>query len=321
MAVTTVRASLVGMKYYGVSVEEAAQYLVRQPSLLREPHNVHDSNAVAVMAGGKKLGHIDREAAAIIAPLLEDGASSQVSIDTLRSKSAGSIPVAVKIDRPLERAQAPAVCELGVIGIYRISITGYDRCYIGQSVNVQNRLAEHWDELRRGIHQNPELRRAWRSEGAASFQAALLERAPGGLSGLGLARWLVEREREWIDKFGGLRNTINAEEPRIVLDDRAKVELDRERRSHEGELASLGRRSESLSEAIYRQRDRADDLRRWIKEVSGFWGLFASGETKRNADLAQRELPALREKISALEEERRKVNDTLYALKRRLFLA
>ena len=53
----------------------------------------------------------------------------------------------------------------------------------------------------------------------------------------------------------------------------------------------------------------------------GFWGLFASAEIKRNAELAQRELPALREKISVLEDERRKVNDTLYALKRRLFLA
>ncbi|MBW4655699.1 MAG: hypothetical protein KME20_22060 [Kaiparowitsia implicata GSE-PSE-MK54-09C] len=321
MAITTVRASLVGMKYYSVALDEATRCLAQQPTLRREPHNIHDSNAVAVISGGKVLGHIDREAAAIIAPLLDDGASSQVSIDTLRAQSPGSIPVAVKIDRPLEKTQAPTVCEFGVFGIYRIFIKGYERCYIGQSVNVQNRLAEHWDELRRGIHLNPELRRAWRSEGAGAFQAELLERAPSRLGGLALARWLVDRERAWVESFGGLRNTINAEEPRIVLDDKARVALDQERRSCASELANLEKRSEALSQTIYERRDRADDARRWIKKASGFWGLFASAEIKRNAELAQRELPALREKISVLEDERRKVNDTLYALKRHLFLA
>jgi hypothetical protein len=309
------------MKYYSVALDEATRCLAQQPTLRREPHNIHDSNAVAVISGGKVLGHIDREAAAIIAPLLDDGASSQVSIDTLRAQSPGSIPVAVKIDRPLEKTQAPTVCEFGVFGIYRIFIKGYERCYIGQSVNVQNRLAEHWDELRRGIHLNPELRRAWRSEGAGAFQAELLERAPSRLGGLALARWLVDRERAWVESFGGLRNTINAEEPRIVLDDKARVALDQERRSCASELANLEKRSEALSQTIYERRDRADDARRWIKKASGFWGLFASAEIKRNAELAQRELPALREKISVLEDERRKVNDTLYALKRHLFLA
>jgi len=321
LAIITVRASMVGMKYYGVSADEAARCLAQHATLRREPHNVHDCNAVAVISGDNVLGHIDREAAAIIAPLLDDGAGSQINIDTLRTQSPGSIPVAVKIDRLLEKSQAPTVCEFGVIGIYRIFIKGYERCYIGQSVNVQNRLAEHWDELRRGIHLNPELRRAWRSEGAAAFQAALHERAPGGLVGLALARWLVERERAWVECFGGLRNTINAQEPRIVLDDTARAELDRERRRYAGELATLEKRSEALLQSIHERRDRADDLRRWIKEASGFWGLFVSAEIKRNAEFAQRELPALRPKISALEDERRNLNDTLYALKRRLFLA
>lgn len=309
------------MKYYGVTLDEAARCLAQQSTLRREPHNIHDSNAVAVISGDRVLGHIDREAAAIIAPLLDDGADSQVSIDTLRAQSPGSIPVALKIDRPLEKSQAPTVCEVGVIGIYRIFIKGYERSYIGQSVDVQNRIAEHWDELRRGIHLNPELRRAWRSEGATAFQAALLERAPRGLSGLALARWLVERERAWVESFGGLRNTINAEEPRIVLDETARTALDRERRGFSSELANLDKRSEALSQTIYERLDRADHIRQWIKEASGFWGLFVSAESKRKANVAQRELPVLLEKISVLEDERRKVNDTLYALKRRLFLA
>lgn len=318
---TTVRAYLVGMKYYGIARDEAARCLARQPTLRREPDNDKDSNAIAVISSGKMLGFINRDAAAVIAPLLDDGADSQVSIDTRNTQWSESIPVVVKIDRPLKKVQAPKVCELGVVGIYRIFIKGYDRCYIGQSLNVQNRLAHHWDELSRGIHLNPELRRAWHSEGAAAFRAALLERAPSGLGGLARARWLVERERAWVETFGGLRNTINAEEPRIVLDDEASAELDHERRRYAAELANLERRTVVLSQLIHEQRDRADEMRRWLKEASEFWGLFASAEIKRNAKLAQRELPGLMEKTSVLEDERRNVSDTLYAIKRSLFLA
>lgn len=309
------------MKYCGVARDEAARCLARQPTLRREPHNTDDSNAIVVISGGTILGFINREAAAIIAPLLDDGAGSQVSIDTLRTQSPGSIPVVVKIDRPLEEFRAPTVCEFGVVGIYRIFIKGYDRCYIGQSLNVQNRLAQHWDELRRGIHPNPELRRAWRSEGAAAFRAVLLETAPSGLGGLARARWLVERERAWVESFGGLRKTINAEEPRIVLDDEARTALDHERHRYAGELATLQNRSAVLSKLIHQERGHADDRRRWIEEASGFWGLFVSAEIKRNAKAAQWELPALMKKISLLDDERRKVDDTLYALKKHLFLA
>ncbi|MES2493575.1 MAG: HIRAN domain-containing protein [Pseudomonadota bacterium] len=319
--ITNIKASLVGMKYYGVTLEKAARALEEQPGLRRDPYNIHDSNAIAVYSGGMVLGHIDRKAAAIIAPLLDDGAGSQISIDTSRARLPGSIPVAVKIDRPIQKSVAPLVCEVGVVGIYRIFIKRYERCYIGQSINVQNRLEEHWDELSRGIHTNPELRRAWQAEGAAVFGAEVLEKAPRGLSGLALARWLVERERAWVTSFGGLRSTFNVKEPRIVLDDEARAALSRERLSYADELATLERTSAALSQGIYERRDRADDARRWIKDASGFWGWFASAEIKRHAELANRELPALQEKIRTLEENARKVNEKLHALKRHLFLA
>lgn len=312
---------MVGMTYHGISSGDAVRHLAGHPTLQREPHNSHDSNAVAIWSKGKMLGYINQEAAAIIAPLLDEGASSRVSHDTSRTKSARSIPVTVKIDRPLENIGVPTVCEPGVIGIYRISVRGYDRCYIGQSADVQHRLAEHWDELRRGIHQNPELRQLWRSHGATAFEATLLERAPESLGGLALARWLVERERAFIQEFGGLRNTINAKWPKIVLGDSDKAELQKERQKFAQELEVLQKKLDDLSQKLSEQRDRAELLLRWANEATGFWSIFASATTKRNADLAKTELPSLKEEVSTLESERRAVKGTLDALKRLLLLS
>ncbi|WP_411341758.1 HIRAN domain-containing protein [Sphingopyxis sp. J-6] len=320
MPVTTIKASLVGMKYHGVGLDEAARCLTGQTNLRREPNNMHDKNAIAVVHKDRVLGHIDRASAAIIAPLIDDGASSQVSIDTLKQRSRGSIPVTVRIDGHLRSTTVPTICEVEAIGIYRIFIKDSDRCYIGQSVNIRNRIRQHWDELGRGTHLNSELRREWRSRNPADFLAEVLERAPSGLNGLELARWLVERERAWIDAFGGLQKTINVEEPKIVLDHDARSSLDIERRNHEQELRTLDDRAESLLAAILKASDRADVARRQIKEASVFWGIFASSEIKNKARVAQNELPEILENISMLQAERQKVNDILYGLRRRLFL-
>lgn len=63
------RAALVGMKYY----PPALDIVERLPEgtkllLVREPANTHDPNAVAVYF---KLGHIPKQRAAILAPLLD----------------------------------------------------------------------------------------------------------------------------------------------------------------------------------------------------------------------------------------------------------
>lgn len=40
---------------------------------VREPYNIHDKNAVAVFCSDRKIGHLSRDEAARIAPLMDDG--------------------------------------------------------------------------------------------------------------------------------------------------------------------------------------------------------------------------------------------------------
>jgi len=54
-------------------------------------------------------------------------------------------------------------------GLYAIinELTG--KTYIGSSVNVARRLRNHSDRLRRGVHDNINLQRAWQLDGGAAF--------------------------------------------------------------------------------------------------------------------------------------------------------
>ena len=103
MAITNIRASLVGMRYHGVSRDDANFLHSGNLTFQREPHNIYDKNAVAIFIVDKKVGHINREVAAIVAPLIDEGANCSISFETSRPSTIGSIPLIIKIDSPLER--------------------------------------------------------------------------------------------------------------------------------------------------------------------------------------------------------------------------
>lgn len=63
-----------------------------------------------------------------------------------------------------------------VSGIYYILNKENDKIYIGQSVNVTKRLNRHKSELRRIVHPNDHLQKAWNKYGEASFEFSLLKK-------------------------------------------------------------------------------------------------------------------------------------------------
>lgn len=55
------------------------------------------------------------------------------------------------------------------IGIYRIVNRVSRKCYVGQSVNVRKRVTYHFNRLRRGVHDNMRLQRAFKKYGEGAF--------------------------------------------------------------------------------------------------------------------------------------------------------
>lgn len=312
---TTVRASIVGMKYYGFTTAEAAKQLRAGPALTREPYNSHDTNAIAVTVNTKTIGHIDRQSAAIIAPLLDSGAIYDVEI----GEPAGqSIPLQISILQELPRAPVPNVCGTRTVGIYAVW-AGSDR-YVGQSKDIQNRIAQHWDDLHRGIHKNPRLRQLWRELGSGKFSAEVLEVAPGITRSLELARWLHSRECHWIDTFGGLRNVINADFPQPVLDEAAKRELQLERDAARSGLQAMDRKCQELERRRDKLYSALSELKPVVSRAERFWGIFNSARTEAEAEAARRNIVRLQGEVRNADDERAAVHGKISDLKRHLFI-
>lgn len=82
--------------------------------------------------------------------------------------------------------------------IYVIRCLANSRVYVGSAKRSAIRLRTHWNELAKGTHANPFLRRAWNKYGAESFSTEVVEVC--SLED----RWV--REQWWIDKLDAGKN-------------------------------------------------------------------------------------------------------------------
>ena len=110
-----------------------------------------------------------------------------------------------------------------MIGVYAIIHTLSGRRYIGSSIHVELRWAEHRRMLERGRHQSPRLQRAWRRDGSDAFQFVVVEEVAN-------ATQLIAREQVYLDSESKLYNvcTVAALPPshagvRASAETRAKI--------------------------------------------------------------------------------------------------
>lgn len=88
-------------------------------------------------------------------------------------------------------------------GIYKITNLVNGKFYVGSSVDIKNRLRQHFGNLRRGTHHNHHLQNAWNKYGAEAFEHSMLEQVTG-------IETLVEREQFWIDELQANERGYNA---------------------------------------------------------------------------------------------------------------
>ena len=83
-------------------------------------------------------------------------------------------------------------------GIYKITLRD-GRCYVGQSVKIENRFRGHKRELRNGTHHARHLQNAWNKYGEDVFTFEVIEECE--------PEELTEREQFWIDDLDSTFNT------------------------------------------------------------------------------------------------------------------
>lgn len=109
MVKASIKAFLVGMRYHGIADGAAVIAPNHRAKLRREPNNPHDRDAIAVEIGPRKIGHIDRNNAAILAPLLDRGAAYNASLDVSRPRSKRAIPLIIQVESRSKKVLPPKV--------------------------------------------------------------------------------------------------------------------------------------------------------------------------------------------------------------------
>lgn len=320
MQTLSVKAWLVGMRYYGRSAREVVDALRSGACARREPANRHDHNAVALLISGQTVGHVDRKTAGRIARMIDDGAQCQIVFDSSRQGSENSIPIAVTLVSNRQVEVCRWKCDPDHVGIYEINVRPEGRSYFGQSTDVRARLKQHWDFLSAGLHENPELQSHWNHHGVEEMTASLVEIAPSNLRDLELARWLVERERYWVNQNGGLKKVINAAFPQPVLNEKAKLELEGERGHASIAMEKLAATMENLSAQVADAEMLLREKRAVASAKTRWTYLFASPAVRNEVEIANATILRLTQTLSETRSKYYAVSDELNQLKQRLFL-
>lgn len=218
----TIKTHVVGIQYCDLDAWLIGDLRKQKPLvLIREPSNVHDSNAVAVLLNGRKIGFIRSEHAKVLSPAMSSGLSNiTITINTPQEISAGvksfsvTIILQSKTDMPVH---APKVVTGVGIGIYRIRLTPSMKTYIGQTNNLNARLARHWKDLSLGVHANKHLQLHWNLSGPQGFMTELVEKAPANLSPYERQSWLGRKEYHWIELERDAGHSVNILDGEIVL--------------------------------------------------------------------------------------------------------
>lgn len=87
-------------------------------------------------------------------------------------------------------------------GIYMLHCRATDKCYIGQSVNINSRIGGHKRELRRGRHANSYLQAAWNKHGEEAFAVAVLINCPRENLNAQEEFWVCQIDRDRLFNLG-----------------------------------------------------------------------------------------------------------------------
>ena len=333
MSSKTIQASLVGMRFHSTPFNVASEILRTTPVLKREPQNIHDKNAVAVFLSGHKVGHIDRESATRVSPLLQKGVTFQIEVGTISSQT---IKIRLTHEMADLEVSSPKLSLQNASGIYKISISAGQYVYIGQSNAVNSRLKKHWTDLAAHAHANKHLQAHWADVGESYFSAEIVELVPVHLAkGLEQQRWLADREKYWIEKYRKTSNCLNILDGEVIATKKALAELVSEEKAHDlkikEEKKQITVELKILEEKLKRARTHKYDLDSKVKELasfvfknSGVIGFFVGSSTKSVVDqkkvalescrfqlqVAQTDEQQLSEKISNLKQKRRGLKTT-----------
>ena len=215
----TISTSIVGLQYYGITVEIIGRINEGEKiSLKEEPENPHDKNAVAVYIGSVKIGHIRASEAKQVCTAIKAHTTITVQpCDKSILRGSTYFSANVVIEKNIPHLSHPIIAKPNTAGIYRIYSASTGSFYIGQSIDVNNRIKQHWDSLRLGVHTNSALQQLWTQYGESEFIADVVATAPDDLGSADRQFWLADSEVFYISQGKKYGECLNKYSGGLVL--------------------------------------------------------------------------------------------------------
>lgn len=186
-----------------------------------------------------------------------------------------------------------------ISGIYEIVNTENSKRYVGSSVDIRRRWAQHRARLNSGEHHCPPLQRAWDKYGAAAFDFRIVEQCERDR--------LIAVEQRILDQAAPEYNVARAAGYRTFLGLRHRQDtIAKMSEAHRGNTRTKGKpRNRSAVEATasaHRGMKRSDETRAKISEaMKGKKRPPRSDECRRKLSEANKGKPKSAEHLAALQ--------------------
>ncbi len=219
----TTNVKIVGIQHRNLSATFSNNLYADRIKLVPEPNNKHDRYAVMCIFDGTHFGYIEKEKSALIGQIIKNCPSYKIEII---KKEEFVIDIRLTAEPKINETEFVKLTHGDIPGIYEIQFTynGNRFKYIGQSVNINNRLRQHYNELANFTHHNKWLQEAW-SKSSHTFQCKVLDSLPANISPLHQQFRLFQLELNRIAEAGD--SCVNAIAGDLVLTADALVELDK----------------------------------------------------------------------------------------------
>jgi group I intron endonuclease len=199
-------------------------------------------------------------------------------------------------------------------GIYQIKNTKNNKIYVGSSINIKARWAQHRSDLKKMKHHSKHLQRAWYHYGEDAFIFSILEDVED-------PNLLIEREQHYLDLYKpydkeiGYNNSPTAENClgfRHSEESKKKMrESQRKRRERDGgwdeetkRKIGMSQKGKVIPEEV-KEKMRISSRKRWAKPDA------CSAETRKKMSEAHKGREAWNKGIETPEEVKKKISETL----------
>jgi group I intron endonuclease len=169
-------------------------------------------------------------------------------------------------------------------GIYMILNTINDKYYIGSAINLSKRRSNHFSDLRRNVHSNIHLQRAYNKYGEMNFKFILVELVDDSTTILAREQYYIDLYNASDDKYGYNICSIAGSNLGRIFDDVSKEKMSisaKKRKASKSTKEILSKAHKGEKHPFYGKKHSEESKHKMSQARSGIYVLGNSPRAKK----------------------------------------